>query len=53
MTKRIEELRDRYTADSEAFAVLDQVAQEPEMHRSYSEYYAYEFFVARRDRANS
>jgi hypothetical protein len=26
----------------------DQLAQEPEMHRRHSDYYAYEFFVARR-----
>lgn len=31
----------------EALAVLDQLAQEPEMHRRYSDYYAYEFFVVR------
>ena len=53
MTKRIGELRDKYVADSEALAVLDQLAREPEMHRLYSEYYAYEFFVARRDSVNS
>jgi hypothetical protein len=32
----------------EALAVLDEIVQEPEMHRRYSDYYAYEFFVARR-----
>jgi hypothetical protein len=26
--------------------VLDQIAQEPKMHRRCSDYYAYEFFVA-------
>ena len=29
-------------------AVLDQIAEEPEMHRRHSGYYAYEFFLARR-----
>ncbi|MBN2467653.1 MAG: methyltransferase domain-containing protein [Deltaproteobacteria bacterium] len=48
MEIRIEELRGKYRADDEALAVLDQLAQEPEMHRRYSDYYAYEFFVARR-----
>jgi SAM-dependent methyltransferase len=48
MEIRIEELRSEYRADDEALAVLDQLAQEPEMHRRYSDYYAYEFFVARR-----
>ncbi|MBS3934396.1 MAG: class I SAM-dependent methyltransferase [Truepera sp.] len=48
MEIRIEELRGKYGADDEALAVLDQLAQEPAMHRRYSGYYAYEFFVARR-----
>jgi SAM-dependent methyltransferase len=48
MAIRIEELRGKYRADDEALAVLDQLAQEPEMHRRHSGYYAYEFFVARR-----
>ncbi|HEU19303.1 MAG TPA: class I SAM-dependent methyltransferase [Deltaproteobacteria bacterium] len=46
MEIRIEELRQKY-ADGEALTVLDQLAQEPAIHRSYSDYYAYEFFVAR------
>jgi len=48
MQHRIEELRSRYADDDEALAALDQLAQEPEMHQRHSEYYAYEFFVARR-----
>lgn len=48
MELRIEELRGKYADDAEALAVLDQIAQEPEMHRRYSSYYAYEFFVVRR-----
>lgn len=44
---RIEELRGKYGDGEEALAVLDKLAQEPEMHRRYSDYYAYEFFVAR------
>lgn len=48
MRQRIEELRSRYAVDDEALAVLDQLAQEPDMHQRYSDYYAYEFFVARR-----
>ena len=49
MERRIEELRGRYAGDAEALAVLDQLAQEPEMHRRHSDYYAYEFFVIHRD----
>ena len=48
MQIRLQELRDKHTADDEALAVLDQIGREPELHRMYSEYYAYEFFVARR-----
>ncbi len=48
MQRRIEELRGKYAADREALDVLRQLAREPEMHRLYSDYYAYEFFVARR-----
>ncbi len=48
MEHRIDELRLKYTNDAEALSILDQLAQEPELHRRFSEYYAYEFFVARR-----
>ncbi len=48
MEARIAELRRVYADDAEAMTILDQLAEEPELHRRYSEYYAYEFFVARR-----
>ncbi|MEY6430800.1 class I SAM-dependent methyltransferase [Thioalkalicoccus limnaeus] len=48
MQERIRALRGHYDQDDEALAILDQIAQEPEMHRRYSDYYAYEFFIARR-----
>lgn len=48
MKLRIETLRSKYAKDDEALALLDQLAQEPEMHHRYSDYYAYEFFVVRR-----
>lgn len=48
MERRIDELRGRYAGDAEALGVLDQLAQEPEMHRRYSDSYAYEFIVVRR-----
>lgn len=53
METRIAELRGKYASDGEASAVLDQLAEEPDMHRRYSDYYAYEFFVARRPLAQS
>lgn len=48
MQARISELRRKYANNLEALAALEQLAAEPEMHRRYSDYYAYEFFVARR-----
>ena len=48
MEARIGELRAKYANDVEASAALDQLAEEPEVHRRYSDFYAYGFFVARR-----
>lgn len=48
MEARIAELRGKYANDVEAAAILDKLAEEPELHRRHSEFYAYEFFVARR-----
>jgi SAM-dependent methyltransferase len=48
MEARIAELRGKYAGDAEALAVLERLAEEPEMHRRHSAFYAYEFFVARR-----
>jgi SAM-dependent methyltransferase len=48
MEQRIEELRGKHADDAEALGILDQLAQEPEMHRRHSDTYAYELFVARR-----
>lgn len=48
MEARITELRGTYAGDPEAADILEQLAAEPEMHRRYSPFYAYEFFVARR-----
>ncbi len=48
MEKRLAELRQRYAGDSEALGVLEQIGREVELHRLYSDYYGYEFFVAQR-----
>ena len=48
MQRRLEELRARYAGDEEATSVIEQLSEEPEMHRRHAEFYAYEFFVARR-----
>lgn len=45
MEARIAELRGKYANDVEALVILDRLAEEPEMHRRYSDFYAYEFFV--------
>ena len=46
MLRRIKALRGKYAGDDETSALLDQIEREPELHRKYSDYYAYEFFVA-------
>ncbi len=48
MEARIVELRSKYAGDHEELTILDQIAAEPEMHRRYSDFYGYEFFVVRR-----
>lgn len=48
MEQRIAEMRGKYAGDGEALAALDRLAEEPEMHRRHGDFYAYEFFVARR-----
>ena len=47
MEQCIVELRKKYAGYGHPLAVLDQLAKEPEMHRQYSDFYAYDFFVAR------
>ena len=48
MIARVRELRAVHAGDGEALAALDCIEREPELHRRYSSYYAYEFFVIRR-----
>jgi SAM-dependent methyltransferase len=47
MEARTAELRPVYAGDADALAALDEVAGEPAMHREFSDYYDYEFFVLR------
>ncbi|MBM9535711.1 class I SAM-dependent methyltransferase [Desulfobulbus alkaliphilus] len=48
MEERIKELRHVYSHDPQALAILDQIGEEPALHRHHSRCYAYEFFVVRR-----
>lgn len=48
MEQRIATLRLQHAGDAQAAAILDQLAQEPEIHRRHGDHYAYEFFVARK-----
>ncbi|MFT3847583.1 MAG: class I SAM-dependent methyltransferase [Propionivibrio sp.] len=48
MEARIAELRGKYANDVEASVILDRLAEESEIHRRHSDFYAYEFFVTRR-----
>ncbi|TVR74676.1 MAG: class I SAM-dependent methyltransferase [Spirochaetaceae bacterium] len=47
MEKRVRELQPKYAHDPEASSALAEIAREPEMHRQYGDYYAYEFFLLR------
>ena len=53
MEQRIAALRKQHAGDAQAAAILDQLAQEPEIHRRHGDSYAYEFFVARKPPAAS
>jgi hypothetical protein len=48
MEARVRVLRSKYGGDVEGLAALDLIGREVELHRRYSDYYAYEFFAARR-----
>ncbi|MBL8923094.1 MAG: class I SAM-dependent methyltransferase [Myxococcaceae bacterium] len=48
MERRIAELEVTHAGDPDALATLEQLAQEPELYRRYSDFFAYEFFVAHR-----
>ncbi|WP_206171902.1 class I SAM-dependent methyltransferase [Thiorhodococcus mannitoliphagus] len=48
MEQRIDQLRRTDAQDAEALAILEQMAEEPAMHRRSSEHSASEFFVTRR-----
>jgi SAM-dependent methyltransferase len=48
MEERVGVLRPKYEADAEAIAVLESIGREVDLHRRYSDCYAYEFFVVRR-----
>ncbi len=48
MEARIEELQRLYASDVEALGILAGLAEEPKLHRKYSDYYDYEVFLARK-----
>lgn len=48
MTREIEFLRDKYAADSEALAILDEIAKEPELRRLHAQHFGYGCFVAKK-----
>jgi hypothetical protein len=50
MEKRVQILRHKHSHDAEALKVLDLIGREVEIHRKYSNYYAYEFFVVQRNK---
>jgi len=47
--KKIAELKSKHAGNSEANAVLDMLLLEIEMHRKYSPYYGYGFYIMRKE----
>jgi len=45
---RLPLLRDKYAADAERLAFVNKVQKEIDIYRKYSDYYGYEFFIAKR-----
>ncbi|MDG5767466.1 class I SAM-dependent methyltransferase [Balneolales bacterium ANBcel1] len=48
MKARIQELRTKYAGEPAILSIVDEMAREPELHKRYSDYYAYEYIVARK-----
>ncbi len=48
MAKLMASLRQKYVDSPDALAMFDENEVEMEMHRKYSKWYGYEFFVCRR-----
>jgi len=48
MKGRLRELRVKYADSTDALAMFDESDREMDMHRKYSKWYGYEFFVCRR-----
>jgi ubiquinone/menaquinone biosynthesis C-methylase UbiE len=48
MSKLLPSLREKYTDSPDALAILDDTDLEMAIHKKYSKYYGYEFFVCRR-----
>ncbi|RJP60387.1 MAG: class I SAM-dependent methyltransferase [Ignavibacteriales bacterium] len=48
LTNRINELKKKYANDPKAMQVLENESLEMEMHKKYSAYYGYSFFVVRK-----
>jgi SAM-dependent methyltransferase len=46
--RRVEELREKYAGDREAFATLDEAQREHDLFRKYSDSYGYVFYVMRK-----
>lgn len=48
LTNRINELKKKYSYDKEALQILENESLETEMHKKYSAYYGYSFFITKK-----
>jgi len=48
LSKRVEELKQKYKVDSEALEIIGNESTEMEMHKKYSVYYGYSFFIVQK-----
>ncbi len=48
LTERIAKLKEKYSADKDALEIIDSELTEMKMHKKYSAYYGYSFFVIKK-----
>jgi hypothetical protein len=49
LSKKVNELKQKYKDDSEVLEVIENESKEMEMHKEYSAYYGYSFFIVKKN----
>jgi len=47
--KKLKEMRDKYRGNTDAQAIFNSFQLEIDMHRKYSDYYGYSFYIMRKE----